>query len=175
MLPYYQPSETELLICDLYQAFGIEHAHELDIDLISTIWGVDIIYYDGKPCSHWDDEINIILLNALDTSEQQRADFFHELCHIAKHEGNQDDLPDLFVELQEIQAAHFQLIAAMPYYLLPAPLGERCCCWNEYIGLLAETFRVPIELAVRRAGHIESRFHREWFFYKNIMKLPITS
>lgn len=163
MLPYYQPSETEVLICDLYQAFGIEHAHELEIDLIAAIWGADVVYYSGRPCTVWDDSSAVILLNKSASARENRKSFFHELCHIAKHVGRQEELPDLFVELQEIQAAQFQIIAAMPYYLFPEPTRW---VWSEYIGLLADTFQVPIELAIRRAQHIESRFHEKYYYLR---------
>ncbi|WP_205412010.1 hypothetical protein [Paenibacillus sp. O199] len=39
MLPYYDPTNTELLICDLYQLLEINHQHELDIDQIAALWG----------------------------------------------------------------------------------------------------------------------------------------
>ncbi|WP_063564871.1 hypothetical protein [Paenibacillus sp. O199] len=71
---------------------------------------------------------------------QQRADFFHELAHIVRHEGHQDELPGLFVDLQEY-TVNLRLIASMPFYLLPTTLEMT---ESEYIGLLAKEFRVPI-------------------------------
>ncbi|MDQ0719754.1 Zn-dependent peptidase ImmA (M78 family) [Paenibacillus sp. W4I10] len=172
MLPYYEPTETELLICDLYQAFGIKHPYELDIDLIASIWGADIIYYNGKPKSHWEDWGSVIFLNKNTSLKQRRADFFHELAHIVRHEGNQDDLPELFVDLQEIQASNFCLIASIPYYLLPTPLDMT---WSEYIGLLSEEFRVPIVLAADRAEQITSRFHEEYHSYREDVDAAISA
>ncbi|MDQ0658808.1 ImmA/IrrE family metallo-endopeptidase [Paenibacillus sp. W2I17] len=163
MLPYYEPTDTELLICDLYQVLGINHPHELDIDQIASLWGADIIYYNGKPKSHWEGWGSVIFLNKDDPVTQQRADFFHELAHIVRHEGHQDDMPELFLDLQEIQAYNFRLIASMPYYLLPTPLEMT---WSEYIGLLAEEFKVPIELAADRAEQIASRLHEEYHTYR---------
>ncbi|WP_426332648.1 ImmA/IrrE family metallo-endopeptidase [Paenibacillus silvae] len=168
MLPYYEPTEIELLICDLYQVFGINHPYELDIDLIASIWGADIIYYNGKPKAHWEDWGSVIFLNKNSSLKQQRSDFFHELAHIVRHEGNQDDLPELFVDLQEIQASNFCLIASMPYYLLPTPLDMT---WSEYIGLLSEEFRVPIEVAADRAEHIASRLHEEYHRHREDIEL----
>lgn len=170
ILPFYQPTETELFICDLYQTLNIQHPHEMDIDLIAAVWGVDIAYYVGRPCSYWDKAGGLILLNKNVPLERSRADFFHELCHIAKHEGNQDDMPELFRDLQELQAAQFQLIAAMPCYLLPEPTEW---IWNHYIGLLADTFRVPIDLAVRRAAQIECRFHIDYYRHRFAIHNPL--
>lgn len=168
MLPYYEPTDTELLICDLYQILNIDHPHELDIDQIATLWGADIFYYNGKPKSHWEGWGSVIFLNKDASAIQQRADFFHELAHIVRHEGHQDDMPELFLDLQEIQAWNFRLIASMPYYLLPTPLEMT---WSEYIGLLAEEFRVPIELAADRAEQIASRLHEEYHTYREDVEL----
>ncbi|PRA05779.1 hypothetical protein CQ043_12510 [Paenibacillus sp. MYb63] len=160
------------MICDLYQVFGINHPHELDIDLIASIWGADIIYYNGKPKSHWEDWGSVIFLNKDTSLIQQRADFFHELAHIVRHEGHQDELPKLFVDLQEIQASNFRLMASMPFYLLPTPLDMT---WAEYIGLLSEEFRVPIELAADRAEQIASRLHEEYHSYREDIDATISA
>ncbi|MFW9331811.1 ImmA/IrrE family metallo-endopeptidase [Paenibacillus polymyxa] len=168
MFPYYQPTETELLICDLYQTLNINHPHEIDIDLISALWGADIVYYDGRAKSYWEDLGSVIFLNKDDPPEKQRVVFFHELCHIVKHEGHQDVLPGLFVELQETQAYHFMLFASMPYYLLPDPLEM---IWSEYIGLLAEEFHVSLEVAAARAEQIIARLDEEYYYHRNDIAL----
>lgn len=168
MFPYYQPTETELLICDLYQALNINHPHEIDIDLIAALWGADIFYYEGRAKSHWEDLGSVIFLNKNDLPEKQREDFFHELCHIVRHEGHQDELPGLFVELQETQAYHFMLFASMPFYLLPDPFGMT---WPEYIGLLAEEFHVSIEAANARAEQIVARLDEEYYYHKTDIDL----
>ncbi|BBI32007.1 ImmA/IrrE family metallo-endopeptidase [Cohnella abietis] len=162
MLHWYKPPDTENFICDLYQAFGINYPGEMDLDLISTIWGVDIQFYDGRPFTQWDDEGAVIMLTKGSREQDIRATFFHELCHPAKHAGNQDELPHLFRELQEIQAGHFQLISAMPYYLLPEPVP----LWEEYARIIAETFKVPYELAERRVDHIISRMGQEYLYLR---------
>ncbi|MDO7908473.1 ImmA/IrrE family metallo-endopeptidase [Paenibacillus sp. JX-17] len=175
MLPYYKPTDTEYLICDLYQTLDINHPHEMDIELIAALWGADIIYYKGKPKAHWDEYGSVIFLNQFDSSLKQRADFFHELGHIARHEGHQDDLPDLYVELQELQSWHFALISAIPYYLLPTPLEMT---WSEYVGLLAEEFRVPVEFAAERVDQISSRLDEEYHYYRedtDLMRSKIES
>lgn len=56
----------------------------------------------------------------------------------------------------------------MPYYLLPTPLDMT---WAEYIGLLSEEFRVPIELAADRAEQIASRLHEEYHSYREDVEL----
>lgn len=165
MLRWYNPTETELLISDLYHAFGIRNPEDMDIDLISTIWGVDIEYYTGRPFTEWSDDGAVIFLTKGACEKDNRAAFFHELCHPAKHEGFQDDLPLLFRELQEIQANSFQIVSAMPFYLLPNPEP----LWDEYAEILAETFRVPFELAERRVGHIINRMDQDYLFFRKFI------
>lgn len=173
MIPFYQPTDTELLICDLYQTIDINHPHEIDIEQIAALWGADIVYYEGKPDAYWDEDGSVIFLHKDDPIRKQRSDFFHELSHIVKHEGDQDELPGLFVDLQETQAWHFALIASMPYYLLPSPIEMT---WSEYIGLLANEFNLPIEMATDRAKQIMARLHEDYHYYRddiNLMKSKI--
>ncbi len=153
MLLSYSPSETEEIVCDLYQLHGIEHASQLDLDLIASIWDAEVWQYPFPSQSIWDGQQNIICLNTLSDPLQRRAEFFHELGHIARHVGSQAGLHQLFIELQEWQADRFQLVAAMPYYLLPDPVPT----WEQYVGLLAETFRVPYTVAQRRVRSIQAR------------------
>lgn len=157
MLLRYQPSEIEEIVSDLYQNFGIESPCQMDIDFIASIWGVEVWHYPFPAQSIWNDDHSIICLNTMTAIEKRRADFFHELGHIVRHEGHQEGLHPLFVELQEWQANRFQLIAAMPYYLLPDPVHT----WNEYAGVLADTFRVPVTMALRRVATIKARLQPE--------------
>ncbi|OWA36736.1 hypothetical protein B9G55_01255 [Saccharibacillus sp. O16] len=153
MLLSYSPSETEELVCDLYQLHGIKHAAQLDLDLIASIWDAEIWQYPFPSQSIWESGENIICLNTLSDPRQRRAEFFHELGHIARHVGSQAGLHQLFIELQEWQADRFQLVAAMPYYLLPDPVRT----WEQYVAVLAETFRVPYTVAQRRVHSIQAR------------------
>lgn len=162
MLIPYRPSEVEEIVCDLYQQFGIHHSCQMDIDLIASIWNVEIWRYPFPAQSFWSAEQSIICLDSMASPERRRADFFHELGHIVRHEGNQEGLHPLFVELQEWQAHRFQLIAAMPHYLLPPPTRT----WNEYAGILAEVFRVPVTTALRRVAVIKARLQPEYYWRK---------
>lgn len=92
MLRWYNPTDTELLICDLYHAFGIHTPEQLDIDHVAAIWGIDVHYYPGRPFTQWDDDGAVILLTKGAVAEENRAAFFHELCHPVKHEGYQEEL-----------------------------------------------------------------------------------
>jgi Zn-dependent peptidase ImmA (M78 family) len=69
---------------------------------------------------------------------QQRADFFHELAHIVRHEGDQDDMPELFMDLQEVQAANFRLIASR--------LHEEYHTYREDVELMKSKFQMAVSL-----------------------------
>lgn len=159
MLSTYSPSETEDIVCDLYQLHGIQYASQLDLNFVAAIWGTEVWQYPFPAQAIWGRPKNIICLNTTSEPRQRRAEFFHELGHIALHVGSQAGLHQLFIELQEWQADRFQLVAAMPYYLLPAPVRT----WEQYVGVVAETFRVPYTLALRRVQSIQARLNLNYF------------
>lgn len=154
MLSDYQPTSNDLFISKLYHALGILNPYQIDIQLIATTCGSKIAYYPGRSFSYRAKNESFIILNNQLTTNEQRADFFHELGHILLHEGDQDHLSPLFIQLQEWQANRFQLAAAMPYHLLPEIKNLRI---NEYARVLSELFSVPLDVAYRRIDHIRSR------------------
>lgn len=149
MLQNYVPTVLDVWICDLYA----EHGFNLNFHLIAAIWGVQVVYNPISPFSFWSLGFRAISLDNRVSPEQQRADFFHELGHIALHEGRQIGLHPLMVQYQEWQARRFQIVAAMPYALLP----PMCRTWEGYALLLAERFAVPADVAARRVEMIRAR------------------
>ncbi|WP_234541377.1 tyrosine-type recombinase/integrase [Paenibacillus pseudetheri] len=70
--------------------------------------------------------------------------FFHELCHVIRHSGDQRWMPDLFREAQEIDADRFALYATIPFFMLDQitlPIHR-----SEAISLLALEFHAYPEL-----------------------------
>jgi len=95
---------------------------------------------------------------------ERRAIFFHELTHPLRHCGRQEHLHELFVELQEIQAAQFQLAAAIPSFMLgsyrdapPANIGK----------IIAEDFCLPLTLVMRRLEQIRNRMMNDALMHRN--------
>jgi Zn-dependent peptidase ImmA (M78 family) len=118
-LSLYKPTALEQWLEREYRSIGIEYASEMDLDLISSIFDVEIRTYAGPSFAEWkEDEYSFIFLNAYLNEKQRREVFFHELCHPLQHVGQQEIMPKSFIELQEIQAKNFQHYAAMPSYLL---------------------------------------------------------
>jgi Zn-dependent peptidase ImmA (M78 family) len=115
----YKPTELEKLLEKQYRSIGIDYASDMDLDLIASIFNVEIRTYTGPSFAEWKEgEYSFIFLNAYLNEKQKREVFFHELCHPLQHVGQQEIMPKSFIELQEIQAKNFQHYAAMPSYLL---------------------------------------------------------
>jgi Zn-dependent peptidase ImmA (M78 family) len=159
---HYRQSDLELWISKIYQENGIQYASDINIERIAGIFQIDLRYYSGQPFAHWDDESGeaYIFLNSYMTESQRRESFFHELCHPLQHAGCQNNMPPLFKELQEIQAAHFQLYASMPLFMLEE-------FWSVspsvLIKILSEEFQLSEAFVIRRFEQIQARIRGvEW-------------
>jgi hypothetical protein len=150
---YYRPTDVELWINNAYQRNGINYASDLDIERIAALFNIEIEFYHGRPFVHYDDyEFATIFLDADASLLDQREAFFHELCHPTRHTGCQMRMPALFKELQEIQAAHFQMYAAMPAYLV-----ESLVVGNVSVKVLADEFQLNESFIIRRLQQIKNR------------------
>jgi Zn-dependent peptidase ImmA (M78 family) len=159
-LTLYKPTDLENWITDRYLDHDIFRPTDLDLDLIASIFNIQIFRYEGPAFANWKDgEYSFVFLASEQTEIEQRETFFHEICHPLRHVGDQSKLPPPFIELQEAQAASFAMYAAMPYYMFrdypKQPLRA------DYVRTLAEEFRVSIEFADRRLRQIETRIIQE--------------
>jgi len=155
-LDLYKPTELEKRISYIYRENGILSPSHMDLDKIAFIYDCHVIYSEKPTMVLYDDAYGgLIFLNACVTKEQQREDFFHEISHPALHVGCQNTLPELFVDLQESQAASFQLYSAMPYFMLAAiePSGYE----NEYISQLSDIFQLSFDFVNRRIEQVHRR------------------
>lgn len=149
----YKPSIIESWISSIYQQNSINTPQELSMQTVANIFNIELIFYDGPVFADWeDDNYACIFLNQHNSYDVQNNDFFHELCHPLRHVGCQSELPVLFQQLQERQAAQFQLVAAMPIYLVrqvPTQLY-----WERYIDDLAHIFQQPKRFVQKRIHQI---------------------
>jgi len=158
----YKPSNLEQWISQYYMNNGILYPSDLNIETVASIFGVEIRYYEGPCFAEWEEEedgYSFIFLNKNKHPYKLKNDFFHELCHPLRHVGQQDLLPVLFQELQEIQATQFQLVSAMPYYLLKQLSVERYL--SDYIFSLSEAFGQPAVFVERRISQVVAKINQE--------------
>lgn len=152
-LSLYRTTELEQWIYDIYQDNGILTAADLDIDQIAAMFQIDMLYYEHQSFSC---NVNqVIFLNKYETEEKQRDIFFHELCHVLRHAGDQRSMHNLFEQYQEMEAGWFQMYAAVPFYMvqqLELPYTQR-----EAITCIASEFKVSIDFAKKRLHQIQRR------------------
>ncbi|MDN9010361.1 ImmA/IrrE family metallo-endopeptidase [Brevibacillus laterosporus] len=165
-LELYQMTPLEEWITARYQRHGFLAPEELHLEEIAALFGGEIAFTRLPSHVRWCEKSGdfLIFLHQHLSEVERRSEFFHELCHPLRHSGNQLSLPPALRDLQEMQAGHFQLYAAMPFYLLqtlPMPKYER-----DWLHQLALAFRVPISLACRRWEQIKRRIwlaqEHEW-------------
>ncbi|MDU0329214.1 ImmA/IrrE family metallo-endopeptidase [Paenibacillus sp. 3LSP] len=119
---YYRETHLEQWMNTKYLNHGISSPADLDIDRIAEAFGIGLVY--GNHPSFSDNEENVIFLNKMMQADQSRVVFFHELCHVLRHAGDQRRMTELFMHAQETEAEQFVLYAAIPFYMfakLPVP------------------------------------------------------
>lgn len=150
---YYYETHLEQWIHTKYLDRGMSTPADLDIERIAEAFGVGLVY--GNHPSFSDNEENVIFLNKHMEAGQARIVFFHELCHVLRHAGDQRRMTELFMHAQETEAEQFALYAAIPFYMfakLPVPDHR-----SEAVAFVAEQFRVQPELAEQRLDQIQRR------------------
>ncbi|WP_369815266.1 ImmA/IrrE family metallo-endopeptidase [Halobacillus sp. KGW1] len=94
-----------------------------------------------------------ITLDAREDKLVQKEQFYHELGHILRHVGIQSMMPDAFRELQERDARHFTLYAALPYHMVSKyDLSD-----PHIIERWVNDFKVTHKLCVDRINIIKNR------------------
>ncbi|MFD2924212.1 ImmA/IrrE family metallo-endopeptidase [Halobacillus naozhouensis] len=95
-----------------------------------------------------------IVLNSNLNKLIQREQFFHELCHAVRHVGKQTMMPEAFRELQERDAKHFTLYAALPYHMIRRYDIED----TDIIERWSHDFKVREKLCKERLDQIRRRY-----------------
>lgn len=150
---HYHETVLEQWINDQYLSNHVLSADDLDISRVAAMFGVGLIYDSCKSFS--DNNEGVIILDKRESNIRSRMVFFHELCHVLRHVGDQRIMPELFRDAQEADANAFTLYASMPFYIIDKlNLPER---QNDVIDYLASTFQVPMKLAKERLEQIQRR------------------
>lgn len=170
MLSHYQPTVLEEWVEAKYQSVGIFTPAELTIENIACAFDIKVIMLPGaKEEALWDDSLAAIFLDADKPPLETREIFFHELCHPLLHHGDQLGMSSNQRLHQEEQAGHFQLYAALPFFMiraLPLPQLEL-----DIIHLLATEFTVTHDLARKRWEQIHRRIYTGESHYQLVAEM----
>lgn len=150
---HYYETVLEQWISTHYRANKVMSPADLEIENIAEMFDIDLQYDSCRSFS--DNEERVIFLDKRLSSVPARMIFFHELCHVLRHVGDQRNMPELFKEAQEAEADAFLLYASMPFYMiqkLNLPDSQ-----SEAIIFLSSTFQVPLKLAKQRLEQIQRR------------------
>lgn len=147
----YTTTALEDWIITMYAKLGIHAPTDIDITHLAYKFTIFIHY---KPIPARFDVYHRykgIVLDNRCSPEEQREQFFHELCHILRHAGHQTMMPEAFRELQEWDAEKFLMYAALPY-----PMLANYNFNDEHlIQHLMDDFKVTKELCIKRLEHIQ--------------------
>ncbi|MFD0682423.1 MULTISPECIES: ImmA/IrrE family metallo-endopeptidase [unclassified Paenibacillus] len=173
-LNYYKATVQEDWINNLYLANGIHYASDMDVDQIATIFSTQVITTTGESKVIWDEDFCLIFINENTSLEEKREHFFHELSHPVQHSGRQEKMPRAFVELQETQAAHFQLYAAMPIYIVEK--YREISRKPSFLKILSEEFKLSLTFVQKRMDQIKRRIYQgrmDHQFMMNNKSVPV--
>lgn len=98
---------------------GIYEPNDLQEREIARKLNIFLTYTDHRSYSTQEGNFKLINIHKQMDKMTQREIFYHELCHLLRHEGYQYKLmPIPFRELQEWDAGHFTRYAAIPFHML---------------------------------------------------------
>ncbi|MFS1516341.1 ImmA/IrrE family metallo-endopeptidase [Bacillus sp. SCS-151] len=147
----YEPTHLETWVSVWYKKMNIHQPSDI---LEETICQINNIYFFRRPIpsySYENGKFKSITVDSRVQALQQREQFFHELCHILRHYGWQlQMMPPAFRDLQERDAQHFTLYAAIPYHMIMAYNLKS----STIIDTLIEDFKVSEQLCTERVRRI---------------------
>lgn len=151
--PFYITTNLEDWVSQWYVRWNIKTPKQLKAVKIAKMYN---IFLHRKPTSpHYEvfGRYKAITLDSRAEIKLQKEQFFHELCHIIRHHGNQTMMLETFRELQERDAMHFTRYAALPYHMITR------YDFNDpnIVNYLSEDFCVTEELCLERLLQIERR------------------
>ncbi|MDH6370585.1 Zn-dependent peptidase ImmA (M78 family) [Paenibacillus sp. PastF-3] len=172
MIKNYQIPPLERKITELYQSHHIIESSHLSIELLAKKFNVWIHYHNkkSKGIEVSSGVYSMFLDNRL-PEEAQRLEFFHELCHLLRHAGNQLMMPEQFTKAQETEADRFIFYAAIPFFMIEKinlPLNR-----GEAIGYISREFKVPLNFAKKRFEQIEDRI-RQGLYLSTFKYISVT-
>lgn len=156
MFEHYRMTILEESLEATYATAGIIYPHQITVRELSqrlNVW-VHFRSVSSRALEAASGMYSMFLDDRL-PPDRQRLDFLHELCHLLRHAGNQMVLPESYTRMQEIEAEHFVLYAAMPFSMIrrmEIPDGR-----GSAIAVITESFNVPADLAEQRLDQLQRR------------------
>ena len=146
----YTPSHLEKWISDRFIQMEILYPSDLKRELIAKVFEVDYESDLSPAFSGVEEGESFIVTDNRLSSEEQNEQFYHELCHVLLHEGNQNSMFQMFRLKQEFDAHLFTMYASIPYHMIDFSTGNT-------IRSLQQTFNVPYHIAKSRFEDIRRK------------------
>jgi hypothetical protein len=157
MLRYYKPGLTETWIEQLYKQNGILTPRDLSIRNLTRIFSVFLFPTFGPTRHAEEDGIRVILMTEGLNKFEFKKRFFHELCHLLRHEGDQFMMPKIWRDFLEMDAKRFTNLAMMPFFILRELEPYE---WHPM--RLTAKFDVSYEYACDRLAYIQNRIEANY-------------
>ena len=150
-IKHYQTTALEDWVTKFYINLSIYSPQEINEDYIAQ--SHNIFLHRKKMASFYQvvGRYSGITIDLRESKNKQREIFFHELCHILRHSGNQVMMRKAFRELQEWDTKHFTKYAAIPHHMISyIPLND-----ENVIEQMVNMFKVTPELCEERLVQIK--------------------
>lgn len=147
----YRPFPLEEKVMKMYKNMNIYQPEDINIRKIAYYLRIHLKFSANRSYSFQNENFMIININKSLNKTKQREVFFHELCHLLRHCGNQyKNMPKAFRELQEWDAEHFTRYAAIPFHML------RFIEMNNpnFVYNMSQLFIISEDICVKRINHI---------------------
>mgnify|MGYP005750450739 CR=1 FL=1 len=153
MTYYYSPTPLEKWVSKLYWKLNISTPADLDVEVIARHFRIYIHRKEIDTFAYENGNFRSITLDQRLPFENQREQFYHELCHLLRHCGWQAGMmPEAFRELQEWEAKRFVPFAAIPFHMLR---NFDLVNDPDVIQQLSEKFKITPQLCIQRLEHIK--------------------
>ncbi|MFP7469972.1 ImmA/IrrE family metallo-endopeptidase [Niallia taxi] len=148
---YYQTTALEDWVTNFYLKLNIHSPQDINEDYIAREQRIFLHRKRIAPFFQIVGRYRGITIDLRETKNKQREVFFHELCHILRHSGNQGMMNKAFRELQEWDTKNFTKYAAIPHHMISyIPLYD-----ENVIEQMANMFKVTPELCEERLNQIK--------------------
>ncbi|GGC97397.1 hypothetical protein GCM10007216_30220 [Thalassobacillus devorans] len=151
--PYYTTTALEDIVTQWYIQHEFFHPEDLDIKDIGWENEISLQFRPIQASYIRIGNIKSIVVDSRLPNVVQREQFFHELCHALRHAGCQSMMPKDFYELQERDAKHFTLYAALPSHMIQ----DYSLHSPNIIEQWSKDFKIPSYLCAERLEQIKRR------------------